>query len=90
MDRSFRFWSVEFRSQTIKFNGEYERVFHVSCADINKNDFKRNCKTNDSSYSFVDKIKLSNTTWLCVKYKDTRYNMIETPNLENELLFEKK
>merc|ERR1712238_138059 len=32
--------------QTIKCSGECERIFHVSCTDINKIDFLKNCKTN--------------------------------------------
>ena len=80
--------------QTIKCSGECERIFHVSCTDINKIDFSKNFKTNDSScieiYSSVDKVKLLNTTWLCAKCKYTRYNMIETPNVEDDLIFEKK
>ena len=43
---------------------------------LTKNDFLKNCKTNDSScidiYSSIDKVKLLNTTWLCVKCKYTR------------------
>ena len=80
--------------QTIKCSGECERIFHVSCTDINKIDFSKIFKTNDSScieiYSSVDKVKLLNTTWLCAKCKYTRYNMIETPNVEDDLIFGKK
>ena len=74
-----------------KFNGECEKLIHVSCIDMI---FFNNYKANDSSCieicSSVDKIKLLNTTWLCTKCKYTRYDMIESTNLEDELSFEKK
>ena len=59
--------------QTIKCTGEYQRVFHVICSDIINTKFINNPKVNDLSYMetypSVEKIKLSNTTWLCANYK---------------------
>ena len=56
---------------TIKCNSECERIFHVSCNDINKNNFLYSCKTKQTTcfeiYSSVDKIKLLTTKWFCVR-----------------------
>ena len=56
---------------------------------LTKKNVLKNCKINDSScteiYSSVDKIKLLYTTWLCAKCKLKQYDMIESPNIEDEL-----
>ena len=41
-------------------------------------------------YSSVYKNKLRNTTWLCAKYKHILYDMIESPNYDDIIPFEKK
>ena len=41
-------------------------------------------------YSSIDKMKLSITTWLCVKFKYKLNNMIETSNFVENSSFEKK
>ena len=80
----FVFYSLDY-----KFNDECERVFHVNCIDINKHEYLNSCKTNDllciEIQSSVDKFICLNTTWLCAKYKYTRYDMIESTNLEDKL-----
>lgn len=79
---------------TLKCTSESQRLCHVSCTDIDNNEFKKYCKANDSSfveiYSSVDKIKLFNATRLCAKCKHKRCDMIESPNFEYKLSFEKK
>ena len=40
-------------------------------------------------YSSIDKNKLPNTTRLCAKCKYTLYDMIETPNYDDIIPFEK-
>ena len=80
--------------QTIKFTCECQRAFYVSYIDINKNGCLNNFKTKDSScleiYSSVDKIRLLNTICVCAKCKHKLYDMIESPNFEDNLSFEKK
>ena len=78
---------------TIKYNSECERIFHVSCTDINKNDFLYSCKTKETTcfeiYSSVDKTRLLATKWFCVKCKYKQNNMIETSNFEENSIFKK-
>ena len=56
--------------------------------------FFNKCKANDSScfeiYTSVDKIELLTRTWLFVKHKHTPYDMIELPNFEDKISFERK
>ena len=79
---------------TIKCNSECERIFHVSCTDINKNYFLNSSKTKETScfeiYSSFDKIKLLTSIWLCVKCKYKQNNRIKTSNFEENSIFEKK
>ena len=80
--------------QNIICTGECQRLFHVSCIDIDNNKFVKKIKANDSScleiYSSLDKIKVLNTSWLCAKCKHKRYKKVELPNFEVKITFEKK